>query len=360
MKKIKFSLCIVLTLIIAFSATSVSFAVSESVSLNFLNCNVAGLPDLISMVEKDKISVRQRQEEIGKIFNSSKYDVIAVQEDFNYHKNLSNQMSEFKYRTNFSGGVPGGDGLNVFTKNNPVYNEQRVKWDSIYGPITEGDTLTAKGFLYCVIDLGNGMTVDFYDIHADAFSGTENSLSRYNEYLQLLGFIDKNSKDRPVIITGDFNTSIHLKGEGDDGKDEEFLYNAVTQFGFKDAWTQVKNDGNYDDFSKWSVQYPNNYWGKWDSVEKFLYRSGGGIEISANEFEYIDLKSEAGENYSDHSSAFCKFNFTKTDSFEADARQLQKTPENILHRIFNFIKWVIKDLIYVCSHFDELLSHIGK
>ena len=48
--------------------------------------------------------------------NKSGYDIICVQEDFGYHDTLAATMTDYPYQTYTSGGVPVGDGLNVFSK----------------------------------------------------------------------------------------------------------------------------------------------------------------------------------------------------------------------------------------------------
>ncbi len=359
MKKL---VCILLSIVMLVSAFSVIGYAEEDdiITAKFLNCNVAGLPDFNALLGKGTKDVKKNEQELGAIFNASDIDVIAVQEDFNYHDYLFNEMTNYKYSTKTSGGVPGGDGLNVYSRNAVIYDEKRIEWDSSYGGIAEGDSLTPKGILYTVLDFGNGVTVDFYDLHADAFGGVGNSLSRASQYIQLLNIINEQSAGRPVIITGDFNTSIHLKGSGEDGVDEDMLYKMTKQYGFKDAWVEVCNNGDYDNFSEWYEKYPSNYWGVWDSVEKFYYRDGSDIKIDAETFEYMATVNSNGESISDHNGALCQFKFTKTEGFTADAREHTVVGEHKLQNIISVIKWAIKDIIFVLfDNFDELLSLAG-
>lgn len=358
MKKL-FSLLLALVMLFGIFSVVGFAAEDESVTVKFLNCNVAGLPDFNALLGKGTKDVKKNERELGEIFNASDYDVIAVQEDFSYHDHLAGEMKSYKYVTNPSGGIPGGDGLNVFTKNTPIYDEARTTWNSLYGGIAEGDPMTAKGILYTVLDFGNGITVDFYDLHADAFGGVENSLSRADNYKQLMELVELNSADRPVIITGDFNTSIHLKGSGDDGADEQYLYDMSKELGFKDAWVEVCNNGDYDNFSSWYEKYPSTYWGVWDSVEKFYYRGGSGVEITAETFEYLATVNADGQSISDHNGAVCKFTFTKTAEFEEDMRVHQAGEGSALNNALNVLKWLAKDLFFVFNNFEELLSLAG-
>lgn len=363
-RKMKKVLSVILSLLM-FASVFTAFCAAEeesdsnSITVKFLNCNVAGLPDFKSLIGQESTDVKGNSKQLGAKFNSSDINVIAVQEDFNYHRFLTGEMKNYKYSTNHTGGVPGGDGLNIYTRNIPIYNEARQEWHSCYGGIAEGDALTPKGILYTVLDLGNGITVDFYDIHADAFDGNGNALSRAAQYLQLLTLVGENSADRPVILTGDFNTSIHFNYGGENSADEEMMYDLTDKYGFKDAWIETNNNGNYDDFSEWKKLYPNSYWGIWDSVEKFYYRSGGGIEINPVDFEYFVTENENGESLSDHNGAVCNFTFTKTDSFTEDTRELTVTRQGLFAKFISTIKWIFKDLVFVFrDHFDELIGFI--
>ena len=141
---------------------------SEKYTIKTVNFNVAGLP----FAALGGTDVKANQNAAGKYLSQNNFDIVAVQEDFGYHKNLLEGMSGFNYLTNHLGNIPGGDGLNVFTTNMPIYNEKRVAWNEACGILSDGsDELTPKGFIYTVIDIGNGIYVDFYNLHADAYGG---------------------------------------------------------------------------------------------------------------------------------------------------------------------------------------------
>lgn len=202
---------------------------------------------------------------MAEYFVENNFDIVAVQEDFSYHKPLVSNLKGFNYVTNFSGSIPGGDGLGVFTKNMPIYNEKRVTWDELYGDITEGDTLTPKGIIYTVIEIADGVYIDFYNIHADAFDTEGSRRARESNYKQVMAMVEENysKHQRPVIITGDFNQMLHSTAEENSNMYEIFHKNG----GFKDAWVEIHNEGNYFNFDKWPATH-ESYWGEWDSVEK--------------------------------------------------------------------------------------------
>ena len=111
------------------------------------------------------------------------------------------------------------------------------------------------------------------------------------------------------------------------------------------------------DFASWDDG--TSYWGKWDSVEKFLYRNGGGVTVEPVDFKYSWVTNDAGESVSDHASAECVFEFTVTEDFVANTQELTIVKANPFRNLLNTIKWIIKDLMYFFSHFDELMEFLG-
>ena len=275
-----------------------NYDTAEKHSVKAVNFNVAGLP--FGYFYGDNVRANQRV--AGAYLSGNSFDIVAVQEDFGYHKQLVGSMNGFDYATNYTGGVPGGDGLNVFTKNMPIFNETRVAWNEASGILSDGsDALTPKGFVYTVIDVGNGIYVDFYNLHADAYGGEDSVKARTSQYKQLAEFINARSaeNDRPVIITGDFNSYMHT--HEDDGALYKTLYQ---ECGLKDAWIEHHNDGDYFNLYKWHASgLPA--WGNWDSVERFMYRSGGGVDIVVSDFRFTEVCNDRGEAVSDHSAAEC-------------------------------------------------------
>ena len=255
---------------------------SEKYTVKAVNFNVAGLPFAIFQGE----DVGANQGVAGKYLSENDFDIVAIQEDFGYHKQLVKSMSGFNYTTIHTGSIPGGDGLNIFTKDMPIYNETREPWNEACGILSDGsDELTPKGFVYTVIDVGNGIYVDFYNLHADAYGGAGSKAARTSQFKQLAAFIKARSaeNDRPVIVTGDFNYHLH-------GREDNYsLYNILYQeCGLKDAWVEYHNDGNYFNMDTWyKTGLPS--WGNWDSVERFMYKAGGGVDIAISDFRYVSI-----------------------------------------------------------------------
>ena len=113
---------------------------SSQGSFRVLSLNVAGLPGIISSSDPAKNTVK-----MSPLLNE--YDLVSVQEDFAYHKQLISQVT-LPYLTPTSGNVPVGDGMN-FLSAFPLYETQRYKWNDSHGFITNGaDQMTPKGILY--------------------------------------------------------------------------------------------------------------------------------------------------------------------------------------------------------------------
>ncbi len=322
----------------------------NSITVKMMNYNVAGMPNFSG---KD---VPACQKFIGQYIVENDFDIVAVQEDFGYHKHLLNSLTGFEYATSHTGSIPGGDGLNIFSKSMPIYNEFREQWNLAFGSISEGDLLTPKGLQYAAIDIGDGIIIDFYNIHADAFDTEGSREARYDNYMQLVTLIEHNYKknNRPVIVTGDFNHYLHATEVNSD------QYKIFHEFcGLKDAWVEVHNDGNYQDFSKWYATGLGP-WGNWDSVEKFLYKDGGGVTVEVVSQEFKWLADESGTQISDHAAAEVEFRFTKTEDFVENTQQLDvKNLTNPFTILLNTIKWIFKDLAYILSHINELVEFLG-
>ncbi len=321
---------------------------AEKFTVRAANYNVAGLP-FTALTGED---VAGNQAVSAKYLSDNKFDIVALQEDFGYHKNLIAGLTGYSYMTNHTGTIPGGDGLNIFTATMPIYNETRVAWNDACGILTDGsDELTPKGFVYTVIDLGNGIYVDFYNLHADAYGGAGSKAARTSQYKQIAEFIEARSKEnnRPVIVTGDFNNHLHYFEE------DAALYNIFCeQLGMKDAWVEFCNDGNYKDFSKWFATGVTA-WGNWDAVERYMYRSGGGVDIEVSDLRYVAVTKADGTAVSDHNSAECDFTFIKTEDFVENTEELSvvKTPAT---NFFNQIYWFFKALMMIFSDIDNLPS----
>jgi hypothetical protein len=115
------------------------------------------LPGIISSA----ITGRSRSiAEIGKKIN---FDIVNVQEDFNYNRSLYWGGNSHPYRTKTKGRVPFGDGLNTLS-HFPMTDVVRVPWKQRTG----ADFLTPKGFTLVQIEIVPEVWLDVYNAHANA------------------------------------------------------------------------------------------------------------------------------------------------------------------------------------------------
>ena len=356
MKNIKKILSILLCMLLTLSTLAISAsAQEETYELKILNYNVAGLPI--------DVDVPLKQAAVGKYINENDFDIVAVQEDFTFHTYLAQELTSYPYQTIHSGSIPWGDGLNVFAKTK-IYNETRTEWDTLSGVLDGGnDALTPKGFLYTVIELEGGVYVDFYTIHADAYGDIGSQKAREDNYRQLAEHINSRKTDRPVIVAGDYNAFLHQReGNSDTGVFKYMIEGA----GMKDGWVECHNNGDYDDFSYYIDKYGAGYnstCGVWDSIERVMYKNGGGVELDITKLEYNMITDENLGELSDHPALVLEFTYTKTSDFVENSDPLAVKKEDKKESIFRRIFYFFKDLVMILSDWDalmELLGGLGK
>lgn len=191
-------------------------------TFSLLSYNIAGLPEGLSSgnPEANTPVIGQR---LGP------YDIVQVQEDFNYHASLyANDTHPF--RTPTSGGAGFGDGLN--TLSDLAYSDfTRDDWDACNGT----DCLTPKGFTWSRIRLAEGVLVDFYNVHANAGSTDADLAARRANITELSTFIAANSAGNAVVVAGDTNTRYTRAGDN--------IRDLVSANGLTDAWVQEERGG---------------------------------------------------------------------------------------------------------------------
>lgn len=313
---IRTSLLLLFTLIIFCSSIHI-FAESSAESLSIISANVSGLPEFLSKYDRD---VPAAQKTLGGMLNAKGYDVVCVQEDFQYHDHLAAEMKDYPYQTHTSGGVPVGDGLNIFSKY-PLYNIDRVAWNESHGVFSDGsDSLTPKGFIKCTIDV-NGVLIDIYNIHGDAYRTEADQIAKKAQLTQLVEYIEKNSAQRPILVTGDTNLTFH------NDPLSEMHRIMILEGGFTDCWVEVKNNGNYMQetadrplIQSWYDKFGGHDWGRWDSVERVLYRNGDGIKFSPTRFEYVIYtdRSDVIKSLTDHRIMECVMQIDTSDYEKPD------------------------------------------
>ena len=193
-------------------------------TFSVLSYNVAGLPEGLSSG-----SPKANTPIIGQRIRP--YDIVHVQEDFNYHASLyANNTHPF--RTPTSGGVPFGDGLNTLS-DHPYTDTDfaRKKWDKCNGT----DCLTPKGFTWSRLRIAEGVLVDFYNVHTNAGDNEADLAARRANISQLSRFITDHSAGNAVVVAGDTNTRYTRTGDN--------IRELVSANGLTDAWVREERGG---------------------------------------------------------------------------------------------------------------------
>lgn len=272
-------------------------------TFSVLSLNVAGLPAIISSGDPANNTTR-----ISPLLNN--YDIVSVQEDFSYHKDLISELT-LPYRTEHSGNVMVGDGMNIFSKF-PIYLETRYKWNDSYGFIENGaDQLTPKGIVYTSIEIAPGYFVDVYNLHTDADCDEKSLEARRSNMNQLAALIQERSEGHAVIVIGDTN-SRYTRAE------DNFEAAVLDTCGLRDPWVDLKCGGVRPADGDALFNYDNVNSAEHEVVDKIWYRSGKNVELFAESYDLLatEFADEEGNQLSDHYPVSAVFSYQLNPTYK--------------------------------------------
>jgi len=350
MKKI---VSIILAGIIAMATLSAGGAAAQTPvnTLSVLSCNVSGIPVIGDFQgTQTALKGKARMAKIGEFISErSGCDLVGTQEDFNLHSALAGAMTAYPYRTYSSGNVPLGDGLSIFSKY-PVYNVKHTRWERSYGVLSGStDRLARKGVLLSVIEIGDGLTIDFYVLHAEAGGDKKSALARSDNFRQLAEMINERGQDRAIIIAGDFNAALAWRTE------HGLMENLIEPTGLKDCWAETCNNGDYtyDGGAGWN---PSLY----ETVDRVMFISGGGIQLKAESVEYLWIVNEKNETFTDHIATKAVLTYEITQPVP-DPRPLQvEEPFDPNQRRLDEFVVTVQTLWLVLTNLHELIYLLGE
>lgn len=215
----------------------------ESLDLNDLPCILKPITWIYKLIKKttiikinDNKDTSNKMKQISKFLLDSNADIIGVQEDFNYHNELTSELydtyswgtylggfdiskifSSVECLTNFPLPRFKADGMNLFTKIGiHTYKEEIINWNKSSGYVDHAnDLLTHKGFRFYNLNIDN-IELDVYIVHMDAdFYHPEKCPdvikdieARKSQIEQLLSYIFERyyACTNPAIIIGDTNS----------------------------------------------------------------------------------------------------------------------------------------------------------
>lgn len=247
---------------------------------------------------------------IGKYLMQKDYDMVFMQEDFNYNDELTVMLEDNYQFDTWSGdvGLEGHnvdflhlqnhrfecDGLMGCWKNGVTLTSvERTPWTDVFGKFSHAnDELVTKGFRRYELTLASGFRIVVYNMHMDASDTADeqegNDLkdreARLGEWRQLREEVLNRLDNRPVIVLGDLNSYYSR-----DNVESEFI-NAIAASGrasAKDVWVELMNNGTYPEHLEGFVYTEvNGYVLNGETLDKIIYinPTGGGQQLKAVSF----------------------------------------------------------------------------
>ncbi|GGX04976.1 jacalin-like lectin [Streptomyces lomondensis] len=274
-------------------------AAADSGTFDVLTYNIAGLP--LGLGDSDP---ETNTPLIGQRLGP--YDIVNVQEDFNYHAALY-ANDKHPYRTPTSGGAAFGDGLNTLS-DHPYEDFQRVKWNNCTGT----NCLTPKGFSLARVRLAEGVFVDLYNVHTNADSDDAALAARRANIEQLSDFIQANSAGNAVIVMGDTNTRYTRAGDN--------IRTLLSENGLRDPWVDLVKGGTPPaqggDALVCDAAAPTN---DCEVVDKVLYRGSPLVNLKATRYDnaWESFLRSDGKHLSDHFPHTVDFSYTLNPGLRA-------------------------------------------
>lgn len=298
-KRILLSSIACLAFSITISAKGTQPEAGRYISKTFKVCpfNVDGLPKKFGLINVNPDGKgAEGAKAIGQYINQSDIDFWGLSEDFNYHNDLANEITENKYQIGtYRGGINltqyklnmqfDTDGLNFLCKTPYSFTDELwVKWNMCYGWANHGnDEMIRKGYRHYLAHLGDDIEIDFYIMHMDADTGDKDNEARAAQWKQLYNAIVANTNGRPIIVMGDTNcryTRDDIRG---------LFINPINQAGkyeVKDAWVEHCKNGIYPTLGSNALMVDQLGYKEGEIVDKVLYLNptDGDCHIKALNF----------------------------------------------------------------------------
>ncbi|NUP46539.1 MAG: endonuclease, partial [Catenulispora sp.] len=273
-------------------------------TFSVLSYNVAGLPQGLSSAPGDRTAdTTQIGQRLGP------FDIVHVEEDFNYHAALYAADTTHAYRTPTSGGAGVGSGLNTLSDlPYDVDDFERVKWDACQ--LDSGDCLTPKGFTFMKVRIADGAYVDFYNLHTNAGTNDGDESARASNLSQLSAYIQSHSAGDAVVVMGDTNTRYT--------RTADTIAGFAAANGLTDVWVRDVLGGVAPAAGAPPLLCDENaITDSCEVVDKILYRSSKLVDLTATAYhnEHAAFLDSAGQMLSDHDPVSAHFSWTLSDAY---------------------------------------------
>ena len=290
-------------------------ATAQNTTLKVVTLNVNGLPEIAGGTADNG-----KTKQMSQYLAQKGYDIIAAQEDFNYHNDLMSALSENYQQAKHCGSLnifnliarTDNDGLMLIWKNDlPVTGDVRTAWKVINGNgLKDGDGKVTKGYRFYEATIDDDIVVDIYTLHMDAGSLPEDIAARESQIQQLYDAIVQADASHPKIIMGDTNcrsTREQLKKLLIDSLNNSEKYSCA------DAWVEFCK-GDYPEYGTTPLMVDSLGLIQGEVVDKIIYvnpRFGNHL-ILKNFLQADDFIDENGEMLSDHRPMEATFEIEKS------------------------------------------------
>lgn len=225
MKKLLYVLCFILFLPVMIVLLGAPFNFSTKANQNFQASTLKGSDVNWTLAYELKLMTynianahgfttnhRERISAIADLLIELDVDIVGLQEVFieKDRKFLIEKLSStpLKYASEYPAGFL-GNGLVILSKY-PIEESyfHRFKANNPWWKVWEGDWWVGKGIGHARIRLPNNTYLDFYNVHAQAYRGNQESDDvRLEQFREASEFLNQASlQNSPVFFVGDFNT----------------------------------------------------------------------------------------------------------------------------------------------------------
>lgn len=285
-------------------ASSASTAPPQRFTL--LTYNVAGLPHWLSASRPHAHAALLSP-------RLNRYDIVLLQEDFVYHKGVTDQAQHAHRSTPNYPRVRRphllamlGDGLNRLSRY-PVERFERVPWAMCHGIVSNGaDCLAAKGFTYGRHSLGGALVIDIYNVHCDAGHSSGDRAARRAQVEQLAEYMRAHTDASvPCIVAGDTNLDVDVNTY-----DRETLQRFLVATGLRDSKADAGVRENAQHRRPLASQ-----------VDMVLYRSGRPVRLRVDRWRVCtdEFVTDTGTPLSDHNALCVEFSVSSASSHMTSA-----------------------------------------
>ena len=260
------------TLLLLLLLVTTGAAAQNPETFTVATLNVDGLPQKLLVINLNPDGPGSAgSARIGKYLVKKGYDLVMMQEDFNYNEEMSVLLEDDYQMDEWSGNVDVAghnidflhlqnhrfecDGLMGAWKNGiTVTAKERVAWTDFFGKFSHAlDEMVTKGFRRYEVTLASGTQIVVYNMHMDAEMDRDaiigNALkdrqAREGEWKQLRDDILAKLDNRPVIVMGDLN-SYYFRD-----RMKELFVDPINESGratVVDSWVELENKGEYPEY----------------------------------------------------------------------------------------------------------------